>query len=50
MKSYLKFLTLACAVSLSAAFLSACTDNPPPSMAPPPAPAPMPGPASQPNS
>jgi hypothetical protein len=50
MKSYLKLLALVCAVSLSAAFLSACSNNPPPSMAPPPAPAPPAPVQTQPNS
>jgi hypothetical protein len=39
MKSYLKLFVLICAVTLSAAFVSACSDNtPPPAAAPAPAP------------
>jgi hypothetical protein len=50
MKSYLKFLALICAVTVSAVMLSACSHEdttPPP---PPPAPAPAPAPVSQPGS
>jgi hypothetical protein len=40
MKSYSKLFVLICAVTLSAAFVSACSDN----STPPPAPAPAPAP------
>ena len=38
MKSYLKLFVFICAVTLSAAFVSACSDNTPPPAAPAPAP------------
>jgi len=43
MKSYLKLFALICAVTLSAAFVSACSDNDntPPPAAPAPAPEPV---------
>ncbi len=38
MKSYLKIFALICAVTVSAAFVSACSDSTPPPAAPAPAP------------
>jgi hypothetical protein len=38
MKSYLKLFVLICVVSVSAAFVSACSDNTPPPAPPQPAP------------